>query len=83
MMAMLAIGDSSVLKELGYTLLLQIHDEVILEGSFRQMYCSGSWSGASTMLDCTRADGRGPSTVRARLDPDLRGSLVQDAAVAG
>ena len=32
MMAMLAIGDSSVLKELGYTLLLQIHDEVILEG---------------------------------------------------
>ena len=32
MMAMLAIGNSSVLKELGYTLLLQIHDEVILEG---------------------------------------------------
>ena len=32
MMAMLAIGASPVLKELGYTLLLQIHDEVILEG---------------------------------------------------
>ena len=32
MMAMLKIAESKTLKDLGYTLLLQIHDEVILEG---------------------------------------------------
>jgi len=32
MMAMLRIQESKKLRELGWTLLLQIHDEVILEG---------------------------------------------------
>jgi len=32
MMAMLKIAESETLEDLGYTLLLQIHDEVILEG---------------------------------------------------
>ena len=32
MMAMIKINDSEVLKKLGWILLMQIHDEVILEG---------------------------------------------------
>ena len=32
MMAMIRINTSSKLRELGWKLLLQIHDEVILEG---------------------------------------------------
>lgn len=32
MMAMLKIANNERLKELGWTMLLQIHDEVILEG---------------------------------------------------
>ena len=76
MMAMLAIGDSSVLKELGYTLLLQIHDEVILEGP-------------SENADAALAGGPDHvhgAALRPRclypLDP-LHVDLVVDAAVAG
>jgi DNA polymerase-1 len=32
MMAMIKINDSEILKKLGWILLMQIHDEVILEG---------------------------------------------------
>jgi DNA polymerase-1 len=32
MMAMLKIGNSEILKRLGWKQLLQIHDEIILEG---------------------------------------------------
>ena len=72
MMAMLAIGDSSVLKELGYTLLLQIHDEVILEGP--------SEHADAALAELVRLMERPFDHVG--LDP-LHVDLVVDAAVAG
>lgn len=72
MMAMLAIGASPVLKELGYTLLLQIHDEVILEGPSEH---SDAALAELIKLMEHPFDGVG-------LDP-LQVDLIVDAAVAG
>ena len=72
MMAMLAIGKSSVLKELGFTLLLQIHDEVILEGP--------SQHADAALAELVRLMERPFDHVG--LDP-LHVDLVVDAAVAG
>lgn len=69
MMAMLKIWDSQVLKDLGWILLLQIHDEVILEGPIEHRDAA-----MAEVLNCMENpfDGLGLHPMRVKLEVDAK-----------